>query len=307
METICASPTIMEEIRRLKNERGAVLLAHNYISPDIFHGLADITGDSLALARQASELDAELILVAGVYFMAETVKLLNPEKTVLIPDLRAGCSLAESIRPADVRSLKKKHPGVPVVTYVNTSADVKAESDICCTSGNAVEIVDSLDSEKVIFIPDAHLASHVAGRTNKELITWEGECEVHVQFSKEWLDAYKESGPDLYAVAHPECPAEVQAAADDVGSTAQMIKLLEDNPARKILLVTDGSMAENYSAAFPDKEFIRPDFFCPHMQRISLKGILDSLTHNTYRVEIPEEIVHKARAAVTAMLEAHSR
>ena len=232
-------------INALKKERNAVILAHNYMTPEIYHCVADITGDSLALARRAAETDADVIVMAGVHFMAETAKLLNPDKTVLIPDLRAGCSLAESITAADIRKLREQHPGVPVVTYVNTSAEVKAESDICCTSGNAVAIVESLGVDKVIFLPDEYLANYVALQTDVEIISWKGHCEVHERFTAEELRAYRESDPGVKIIAHPECPPDVINESDFTGSTSGMIKWVEENQPTKVLLVTECSMSDN--------------------------------------------------------------
>ena len=215
-------------IQRLKKERNAIVLAHNYQTPEIFHGVADMSGDSLALARLATETDAEVIVLCGVHFMAETAKILNPDKTVLIPDPRAGCSLASSITGADVRLLRQRYPGVPVVTYVNTTAEVKAETDVCCTSANAVQVVESLGAERVIFLPDEYLGRYVAQHTAVELILWHGHCEVHERFTAAEVRGYREGHPDIVVLAHPECPQEVLAEADYVGSTAGMIGFVGD-------------------------------------------------------------------------------
>jgi quinolinate synthase len=290
-------------INTLKKERNAVVLAHNYMTPEIFHCVADITGDSLALARRAAETDADVIVLAGVHFMAETAKLLNPEKTVLIPDLRAGCSLAESITAADIRRLREKHPGVPVVTYVNTSAEVKAESDICCTSGNAVEIVESLGCEDVIFLPDEYLANYVAQQTSVRIITWGGHCEVHERFTAEELQDYRASYKDLTIIAHPECPPDVLEVADFVGSTAQMSRFVETRRPKRVLMVTECSMSDNVAADVTDVQFIRPCNLCPHMKRITLAKIYESLQELEPRVEIDPAIAEKARRAVERMLE----
>jgi quinolinate synthase len=290
-------------INALKKERNAVVLAHNYMTPEIFHCVADITGDSLALARRAAETDADVIVLAGVHFMAETAKLLNPGKTVLIPDLRAGCSLAESITAADIRQLRENHPGVPVVTYVNTSAEVKAESDICCTSGNAVEIVESLGSDSVIFLPDEYLANYVAQQTDVRIISWQGHCEVHERFTPQELQDYRASYDDLTIIAHPECPPDVLAVADFVGSTAQMSRFVETRRPKRVLMVTECSMSDNVAADVTDVEFIRPCNLCPHMKRITLAKIYESLEKLEPRVEIDARIAEKARRAVERMLE----
>jgi quinolinate synthase len=289
-------------INELKRERNAVILAHNYQTPEIFHCVADIVGDSLALARQAENTDAEVIVMAGVHFMAETTKILCPEKTVLMPDMLAGCSLAESITAEDVRGMRKKYPGVPVVTYVNTSAAVKAESDICCTSGNAVAVVNSLGVDRVIFIPDEYLGFYVAGQTDVEIITWAGHCEVHERFTADELESYRSQYDEIDIIAHPECPPDVLAAADFVGSTAQMIRYVgENNPAR-VFMVTECSMSDNVAAQYPETEFIRPCNFCPHMKRISLEGIYNALTSISPTVEVDAEISKRARGAVERML-----
>jgi quinolinate synthase len=290
-------------INSLKKERNAVVLAHNYMTPEIFHCVADITGDSLALARRAAETDAEVIVLAGVHFMAETAKLLNPGKTVLIPDMRAGCSLAESITAADIRKLRKKHPGVPVVTYVNTSAEVKAESDICCTSGNAVEIVESLGCKEVIFLPDEYLANYVAQQTDVRIITWKGHCEVHERFTAQELQDYRASYEDLTIIAHPECPPDVLEVADFVGSTAQMSRFVETRRPKRVLMVTECSMSDNVAADITDVQFIRPCNLCPHMKRITLAKIFESLDKLEPRVEIDPRVAEKARRAVERMLE----
>ena len=289
-------------IQDLKIERNAVILAHNYQTPEIFHCVADITGDSLALAQRAVDTDADVIVLAGVHFMAETAKLLNPQKTVLIPDLGAGCSLAESIIAEDVRRLRKRYPGVPVVTYVNTSAAVKAECDICCTSGNAVEVVESLGSERVIFLPDEYLASYVAEQTDVEIITWKGHCEVHERFTADELEAYRGSHDNLTIIAHPECPPDVLATADFVGSTAQMQNYVVKQRPEKVLMVTECSMSDNVSAGIDDVEFIRPCNLCPHMKKITLKKIQASLETLSPAVEIDPAVAQRARTAVERML-----
>ena len=292
----------VDAIERLKRERNAIVLAHNYQTPEIFHGVADLTGDSLALARQAAETDAEVIVLAGVHFMAETAKILSPEKTVLIPDLEAGCSLAESITAADIRLLRGRYPDVPVVTYVNTSADVKAESDICCTSANAVEIVESLGTERVIFLPDEYLGRWVASQTDVEVILWKGHCEVHERFTPDELRAYRAAHDGISVLAHPECPPAVLAEADYVGSTSGMIRWVgEERPAR-VVMVTECSMSDNVAVAHPDVEFVRPCALCPHMKRITLPKIHRTLARMEHRVEVDAEVADRARRAVERML-----
>ena len=293
----------IDAIQRLKRERNAVLLAHNYQTPEIFHGVADFVGDSLGLAQQAAETDADVIVQCGVHFMAETSKILCPGKTVLIPDLEAGCSLAASITGADVRLLRARYPGVPVVTYVNTSAEVKAESDVCCTSANAVEVVESLRSERVIFLPDEYLGRYVAGKTAVELMLWKGHCEVHERFSGPEIRRYRELNPGVYVLAHPECPPDVLAEADYVGSTSGMIRQVGASGARRVVMITECSMSDNVAAAHPDVEFVRPCNLCPHMKRITLPKIQRSLERLQFAVEIDPEISRRARRAVERMLE----
>jgi quinolinate synthase len=293
---------LIHAINTLKRERNAVILAHNYQTPEIFHGVADIVGDSLALARQAASTDADVIVMAGVHFMAETAKLLNPEKLVLIPDMSAGCSLADSITGADIRLLKQKYPGVPVVTYVNTSAEVKAETDICCTSGNAVQVVESLGVDRVLFLPDEYLAKYVATQTKVEIIAWKGHCEVHERFTGEQLREYRGRFDGITIIAHPECPPDVLEASDFVGSTAQMIDYVGDKRPARVLMVTECSMSDNVATSLPDVEFIRPCNLCPHMKRISLANILESLHTLEPRVEIDPAIAGRARLAVERMI-----
>jgi len=293
----------LDAIVEWKRRRNAVILAHNYQTPEIFHGVADFVGDSLGLAQQAAKTDAEVIVQCGVHFMAETSKVLSPEKTVLIPDLEAGCSLAASIRGADVRLLRERYPGVPVVTYVNTSAEVKAESDVCCTSANAVEVVESLGSERVIFLPDEFLGRYVASKTNVELILWRGHCEVHERFTGAEIRALRGDNPGVYVLAHPECPPDVLAEADFVGSTAGMIRQLDDAAARKVVMITECSMSDNVAAAHPDLEFVRPCNLCPHMKRITLPKILRALERLQFEVTVEPEIAVRARRAVERMLE----
>jgi quinolinate synthase len=293
---------LIEQIEALKKSRRAVVLAHNYMTPDIFHGVADLRGDSLALAYMARDTDADVIVMAGVHFMAETAKLMNPGKTVLIPDLRAGCSLAESITGADVRLLRQRYPGVPVVTYVNTSAEVKAESDICCTSSNAVAVVESLGVQRVIFLPDQYLGRWVASQTSVEIILWEGSCMVHERFTGEQLRSYREGHPGIQIIAHPECPPDVLAEADFVGSTSGMISWVERNRPRRVVMVTECSMADNVAAEVRDVEFVKPCNLCPHMKRITLQGIADSLRYLRHEVTIQPALAERAREAVNRML-----
>ncbi|MDJ0512049.1 MAG: quinolinate synthase NadA [Methyloceanibacter sp.] len=292
----------VKAINDLKQVRNAVVLAHNYMTPEIYNCVADVVGDSLQLAREAAKADANVIVQGGVHFMAETSKLLNPDKTVLIPDSRAGCSLAASITGEDVRALREAYPGVPVVTYVNTSADVKAESDICCTSSNAVRVVESLGVKRVIMIPDEFLAKWVQTQTDVEIITWKGHCEVHERFTAEELNAYRESDPGVKIIAHPECPPDVIEASDFTGSTSGMIKWVEDNQPSKVLLVTECSMSDNVAVEAPNTEFVRPCNLCPHMKRITLPKILDSLIFMKEEVTVDPAVVEPARAAVERMI-----
>lgn len=293
---------LIAEIERLKIERNAVILAHNYQTPEIFHGVADIRGDSLSLAREAAESDAEVIVMCGVSFMAETAKLLNPGRIVLLPDTEAGCSLAEAIGPQDVRELRRRHPGVPVVCYVNTSAAVKAESDVCCTSANAVAIVESLGSDRVILVPDEYLARYVASRTEVEIISWHGHCEVHERFKADEIAEYR-ALTGAYVLAHPECPVEVQRAADYVGSTSGMIAELAARHPASALLLTECSMSDNVAAVHPEIQFVRPCNLCPHMKRITLANIRECLERLGPRVEVPDEVAPRARRTVLRMLE----
>src|SRR5437764_1147365 len=292
----------IDAILALKRERDAVILAHNYQTPEIFHYVADIVGDSLALAREAMKTDAEVIVLAGVHFMAETAKLLNPSKRVLIPDLRAGCSLAESITAADVRLLRQRYPGVPIVTYVNTSAAVKAESDICCTSGNAKKVVESLGVPKVIMLPDEYLAQNIARETGVEIVTWAGHCEVHERFSAKDVQQLRAGHPGVVVLAHPECPPEVVAEADFAGSTAAMIDYVAERQPSRVVLMTECSMSDNVAVQHPKVEFIRPCNLCPHMKRITLKNICHALETGRHEVTIDPAIAVSARRAVERML-----
>jgi len=292
----------VKAINDLKVERGAVILAHNYQTPEIFHCVADITGDSLQLAIEASKVKADTIVQCGVHFMAETSKILNPDKRVLIPDSRAGCSLAASITGADVRLLRERFPGVPVVAYVNTSADVKAEVDICCTSSNALQVVESLDAPTVIFLPDQYLAKYVASQTRVKIIAWTGACEVHERFTGEELRAYRDADPTVQIIAHPECPPDVLAEADFTGSTAHMIKWVRDNRTRRVVMITECSMADNVQAELPDVEMVKPCNLCPHMKRITLQNIFESLLHLREEVVIDPGIAARARRSVERMI-----
>lgn len=292
----------VEAILQLKHARNAVILAHNYQTPEIFHCVADIVGDSLALAREAMKVDADMIVLAGVHFMAETAKLLNPGKRVLIPDLGAGCSLAESITPADVRLMRQRYPGVPVVTYVNTSAAVKAESDICCTSGNARRIVESFGVPKVIMLPDEYLAQNIARETGVEIVTWAGHCEVHERFTAEDIRQLRRGHPGVIVLAHPECPPEVVAEADFAGSTAAMVDYVDRQRPARVALITECSMSDNVAVAHPEVEFVRPCNLCPHMKRISLANIRHSLETTTHEVTIDPTVTVSARRAVERML-----
>ena len=292
-------------INELKRQRNAVILGHNYQTPEIFHGVADFVGDSLALAQQGAKTDAEVIVLAGVHFMAETAKILSPEKTVLVPDLQAGCSLAASITGADIRLLRERYPGVPVVTYVNTSAEVKAESDICCTSANAVAVVESLGVDRVIFLPDEYLGKYVASQTGVQLILWKGHCEVHERFTGADLRAYRKAqgmAEGFEILAHPECPPEVLAEADFVGSTAAMIRHVGDSRPRRVVMITECSMSDNVAVEYPDVEFIRPCNLCPHMKRITSPKILRSLQTMEYEVQVDPAVADRARLALERML-----
>ena len=297
---------VIAEINRLKREKDAVILAHNYMTPEIFHCVGDFVGDSLALAREAARTDAKIIVQAGVHFMAETSKILSPEKTVLIPSMEAGCSLAASITGADVRLLKQKYPGLPVVTYVNTSADVKAESDICCTSGNAVKVVEAIardfGTDTVIMIPDKYLARNVAAKTGVKVITWEGSCEVHERFTAQEIRDYRTAHPGITVLAHPECPPDVVAEADFAGSTAAMINYVGDHKPGRVVMITECSMSDNVAVEHPDVEFVRPCNLCPHMKRITLDGILHALQTMTHEVVVPADIAARAKAPIDRML-----
>ncbi|HEX4157401.1 MAG TPA: quinolinate synthase NadA [Rhizomicrobium sp.] len=293
-------------INELKRRKNAVILAHNYMTPEIFHCVADFVGDSLQLAREAAQADAKVIVQAGVHFMAETSKILSPEKTVLIPDPRAGCSLAASITAADIRLLKEKYPGIPVVTYVNTSAAVKAESDVCCTSANAVAVVEDIAREwgtdTVVMVPDEYLAQNVAKQTPTKIISWKGRCEVHERFTAADIRSYKQGNPGIVILAHPECPPEVVAEADFAGSTSAMIGYVGRHRPARVVMVTECSMSDNVAVEFPDVDFVRPCNLCPHMKRITLEGILHALETMTVQVTVDPAIARRARASVDRML-----
>ncbi len=291
------------KINKLKKDKNAVILAHNYQTPEIYHGVSDFSADSLALAIEAAKTEADIIIMCGVHFMAETAKLMSPEKKVLLPDMMAGCSLSSSITGEDVRELKKKNPGVPVVSYVNTSADVKAETDVCCTSANAVKIVNSLNVKKVIFLPDDYLAKYVASQTDVEIISWKGTCEVHEKFNDIEINEIRKNNPGIKVIAHPECPPEVINASDFTGSTSGMIKYVKDNQPEKVMMVTECSMSDNVQVDNPNVKFIRPCNLCPHMKRITLPKILDCLENETNEIKMNAETIEKARKSVERMTE----
>ena len=293
----------IKAINELKKEKNAVILAHNYQTPEIFHCVADVVGDSLQLAIEAAKAEGEMIVQCGVHFMAETSKLLNPEKTVLIPDMGAGCSLAESITAADVRALREAYPGVPIVTYVNTSAAVKAESDVCCTSSNAVKIVNGMGSDKVLCIPDEYLAQNVAKEADVEVIAWKGRCEVHELFTAEELRQYREDDPGLRIIAHPECKPDVLDEADFSGSTSAMIKWVSDNQPDRVMMVTECSMSDNIAVENPNVNFVRPCNLCPHMKQITLPKVLEAMVFNRTEITVEADVADKARAAVERMIE----
>ncbi|WP_296175583.1 quinolinate synthase NadA [uncultured Brevundimonas sp.] len=298
---------LISEINALKKQRDAVILAHNYMTPEIFHGVGDYVGDSLGLAKEAARSNAKVIVQAGVHFMAETSKILSPEKTVLIPDLRAGCSLASSITGADVRLIKQRYPGLPVVTYVNTTADVKAETDICCTSANAVQVVEWAAKEwgvdKVILIPDEFLARNVAAQTNVGIIAWKGRCEVHERFTADDIADMRAAYPGAEILAHPECPEDVLAASDFAGSTAAMIDYVEARKPKQVVMITECSMASNVKGDVPGVDFIGPCNLCPHMKRITLENIRDCLLHMQFEVTVEPDMAERGRLAVQRMID----
>ena len=292
----------IHKINQLKKEKNAIVLAHNYQTPEIYHGISDVAADSLALAIEAAKTNADIIVMAGVHFMAETSKLMSPEKKVLLPDMDAGCSLSSSVTGKDVRLLKEKYPGVPVVSYVNTSADVKAETDICCTSANAVKIVESLGVKKVIFLPDDYLAKYVASQTDVEIIAWKGICMVHDQFNEKEINDIRKKNPGIKIIAHPECPPDVIKASDFAGSTGGMINYVKNNQPRKVMMVTECSMSDNIQVENPNVEFIRPCNLCPHMKKITLPKILDCLENETGEIIMEKETIEKARIPVERMV-----
>ena len=294
---------LIEKINKLKKEKNAIILAHNYQTPEIYHGVADIAADSLALAVEAAKTSADKIIMCGVHFMAETAKLMNPNKKVFLPDMQAGCSLASSITGEDVRLLKLKYPGVPVVSYVNTSADVKAETDVCCTSANAVKVVESLNVEKVIFLPDQYLADYVAKNTKVKIISWKGTCIVHEQFTSKEIEDIKNQNPGIKVIAHPECPPDVIEASDFAGSTSGMIKYVKDNQPKKVMLVTECSMSDNVEADNPNVSFIKPCNLCPYMKKIDLEKILDCLENDTNEIVLDNKTIEAARKSVLRMTE----
>ena len=292
---------LIHKINKLKKEKNAVVLAHNYQTPEIFYGIADIAADSLALAVEAEKTNADIIVMCGVHFMAETAKLMNPNKKVLLPDMGAGCSLASSITGKDVRMLKEKYPGIPVVTYVNTSAEVKAESDVCCTSANAVKVVDSLGVDKVIFLPDHYLANYVQKNTKVKIISWQGTCIVHEKFTGKEVEDIRKENPDIKVIAHPECPPDVISASDFAGSTSNMVKYVKEKQPKKVLLVTECSMSDNVQIENPNVQFIKPCNLCPHMKKITLNKIFDCLKNETNEIKIGNNIAAMARKSVQRM------
>ena len=294
---------LIEKINKLKIEKNAVILAHNYQTPEIYHGVADISADSLALAVEAAKTSASIIVLCGVHFMAETAKLMNPTKKVLLPDMSAGCSLSSSITGDDVRLLKQRYPGVPVVSYVNTSADVKAETDICCTSANAIKVVESLNVDRVIFLPDQYLANYVAKNTKVKIISWKGTCIVHEKFTAKEVEEVRAANPGIKIIAHPECPPDVISASDFAGSTSGMIDYVNKNKPKKVMLVTECSMSDNVEADNPDVEFIKPCNLCPYMKKINLEKILDCLKNETNEIIIDKKIADFARQSVQRMIE----
>ena len=301
IEWLTHAPYIYK-INKLKKEKNAVILAHNYQTPEIYHGISDFSADSLALAVEAAKTKADIIVMCGVHFMAETAKLMSPNKKVLLPDMKAGCSLSSSITGEDVRKLKKQYPGVPVVSYVNTSADVKAETDVCCTSANAVKIVNSLGVKKVIFLPDDYLAKYVASQTDVEIISWKGTCEVHEQFNDAEINEIRKNNPGIKIIAHPECPPDVIKASDFAGSTSGMIKYVRDNQPEKVMMVTECSMSDNVQVDNPNVKFIRPCNLCPHMKKITLPKILDCLENETNEILMDNITIEKARNSVERMV-----
>ena len=294
---------LIEKINKLKKEKNAVILAHNYQTPEIYHGVADISADSLALAQEAAKTKADIIVLCGVHFMAETAKLMNPKKKVLIPDMEAGCSLSASITGKDVVMLKEKYPGVPVVSYVNTSADVKAETDVCCTSANAVKVVESLGVDKVIFLPDHYLANYVQKNTKVKIISWQGTCIVHEKFTAREIEDIRKQNPEIKVIAHPECPPDVISASDFAGSTSNMVKYVKEKQPKKVLLVTECTMSDNVQVENPNVQFIKPCNLCPYMKKITLKKIYDCLKNENNEIKISHNIATLAKKSVERMAE----
>ncbi len=294
---------LIEKINKLKKEKNAIILAHNYQTPEIYHGVADIAADSLALAVEAAKTSADKIILCGVHFMAETAKLMSPTKKVYLPDMQAGCSLASSITGKDVRLLKEKYPGVPVVSYVNTSAEVKAETDVCCTSANAVKVVESLGVDKVIFLPDQYLADYVSKKTKVKIISWKGTCIVHEQFTGKEIEDIKSQNPGIKIIAHPECPPDVIKASDFAGSTSGMVKYVKENQPKKVMLVTECSMSDNVEADNPNVSFIKPCNLCPYMKKINLEKILDCLENEKNEILLDDKTIEAARKSVIKMTE----
>lgn len=294
---------LIKKIRDLKEEMNVVVLGHNYMTPDVFYGVSDFVGDSLGLARQAAQTDADVILFNGVHFMAETAKVLNPSKTVLIADPDAGCSLAESITAADVLELRRQYPGAPVVAYVNCSAEVKAVTDVCCTSSNALKVVESFEEDTIIFIPDAYLARNVAQKTSKKIVGWDrGKCMVHERFTPRDIQAARRQFQDLLVLTHPECDTPVTAESDFAGSTSQMEGAIRESSRKNIMLITECSMGDNLRAVFPDRTFISTCQTCPHMKKITLPKVYEALLNLQYEVVVPEEIALQARKSVERMI-----
>ncbi len=294
---------LIEKINKLKKQKNAVILAHNYQTPEIYYGVADVSADSLTLALEAEKTSANIIVLCGVHFMAETAKLMNPQKKVLLPDMEAGCSLASSITGEDVRMLKEKYPSVPVVSYVNTSAEVKAETDICCTSANAVKVVESLEVDKVIFLPDHYLANYVQKNTKVKIISWQGTCIVHEKFTSKEIEDIRKENPNIKIIAHPECPPDVISASDFAGSTSAMTKYVKENQPRKVLLVTECTMSDNVQVENPNVQFIKPCNLCPHMNKINLNKIFECLTNESNEIKISHNIAAMARKSVKRMAE----
>lgn len=290
-------------INALKKERNAVILGHNYMTPEIFHGVSDFVGDSLQLAMKAGEVEADVIVQAGVHFMAETSKILSPEKTVLMPDMGAGCSLAESITAEGVEEMRAKYPGAPVVSYVNTTAEVKAASDICCTSSNAVQIVNAMESDTVIMTPDQYLAQNVANESHKNVVFWPGSCIVHEQYTPQDLRDFRQWNPDVRLIAHPECPPNVVAEADFSGSTSGILKYVHEEKPKQAMLITECSMASNIADELPEVDFIGPCNMCPYMKKITLEKILYVLHTMEGQVEVDVQVADKARQSVQAMID----